>query len=211
MLTINWHGEDLTLCPDHAVFWAAGNTLFVADPHFGKAASFRRVGIPVPEETTAADCARLTCLIETVSAHTLVILGDFLHSEMGRLSVVKAILEEWRSGHLDLRIHLVRGNHDVSAGDPWPELEIECHDEPWVFGPWSCRHEADENAAGLQLSGHVHPSISFAGARVSCFWKRERQLVLPAFGSFTGTHAVKPSAGEEVYGSDGQAVLRIPS
>ena len=45
-------GEELELLPDHAVHWRRASTLFVADPHFGKAATFRAAGIFVPEETT---------------------------------------------------------------------------------------------------------------------------------------------------------------
>ena len=181
------------LCPDRAVYWPAGSALFIADPHFGKAATFRQVGLPVPEQTTVEDCARLNRLLDQTKAEILVILGDFLHSDLGRVSVVKDQLCEWRSGHTNLNIHLIRGNHDVGAGDPWPELGIECHDEPWRHGPWHCRHEVDEGTKGPQLAGHLHPSVSVAGERVACFCKRESHLILPAFGSFTGTHSVRPT------------------
>jgi len=45
-------GEKLVLLAERAVFWPAKKALFVADFHLGKAASFRRAGIPLPSGTT---------------------------------------------------------------------------------------------------------------------------------------------------------------
>jgi hypothetical protein len=35
-------GEKLGLFAERAIYWPARSTLLVADPHFGKAATFRR-------------------------------------------------------------------------------------------------------------------------------------------------------------------------
>ena len=48
-------GTALWLLPQRAVWWPAARTAFVADVHFGKAATFRRAGQPVPHGTTAAN------------------------------------------------------------------------------------------------------------------------------------------------------------
>ena len=45
-------GETLLLFPERAALLAQTQTLLVADPHFGKAATFRSSGIPVPAGTT---------------------------------------------------------------------------------------------------------------------------------------------------------------
>lgn len=208
-LAIDWAGERLVLCPDSAVYWPKEKTLFVADPHFGKAAAFRRLGLAVPEMGTEHDCQRLETLLTDTDSRRLVILGDFLHSLSGRTDPVRRSLGAWRTRNATVGIHLVRGNHDVHAGDPWPELEIECHSEPWAVGPWQCRHEPSATG-GFVLAGHVHPSISVAGRRASCFWRSERQLILPAFGSFTGTHSVSPERGDEIFATDGTEVIKIP-
>ena len=49
-----YHGMDmnLTYLLSRAVFWNEQKTIFIADPHFGKASSFQYYGIPVPEENT---------------------------------------------------------------------------------------------------------------------------------------------------------------
>jgi uncharacterized protein len=46
MLTIA--GEDVLLLPERALFWPRACALVVADVHWGKAASFRAAGIPIP-------------------------------------------------------------------------------------------------------------------------------------------------------------------
>ena len=74
-IDIVWQGEKLHLLARKGIFWPKEKTLFVADPHFGKAATFRKVGIPVSEHTTEDDCNRLLQMIESTEANKLVFLG----------------------------------------------------------------------------------------------------------------------------------------
>ena len=50
-LEINVASERLWLLPDRAAYWPRTKTLLIADAHLGKAAAFRRAGIPVPSGT----------------------------------------------------------------------------------------------------------------------------------------------------------------
>ena len=129
-VSIEWQGESLDLLPDRAVYWPKEKILYIADTHFGKAATFRKVGIPVSEHTTAEDCERLSKLVEGTGAEKLIILGDFLHARAGRAQPVRNQLFDWRDQHKQLSIVLIRGNHDNQSGDPWPELDIECMPDP---------------------------------------------------------------------------------
>ena len=52
-------GETLVLLPERAAYWPARKSLFVADFHLGKAATFRRAGIPLPSGTTSENVERL--------------------------------------------------------------------------------------------------------------------------------------------------------
>jgi metallophosphoesterase superfamily enzyme len=52
----------------------------VADAHFGKAVSFRKLGVPVPRGTTAETLAKLGRALADTGAAQVVFLGDFLHS-----------------------------------------------------------------------------------------------------------------------------------
>ena len=48
MLRIRLAGQDALLHPSGALCLCAHETLLVADAHFGKAVSFRKLGVPVP-------------------------------------------------------------------------------------------------------------------------------------------------------------------
>lgn len=73
-------GESVELMAEKALWWPAARTLFIADLHLGKAASFRALGQPVPSGTTQDNLDRLSALIDRHAAARLVFLGDFLHA-----------------------------------------------------------------------------------------------------------------------------------
>src|SRR5262245_15294817 len=99
-------GETLTLLPEKAAYWAARETLFIADPHFGKAATFRLAGLFVPRGTTQLALRRIDTLLEQTGATRLVFLGDFLHHRRGRSEQVLSELAEWRGRHAGLHVLL---------------------------------------------------------------------------------------------------------
>lgn len=215
-LPMHLAGEELWLLPGRALWWPRLQTLAVADVHFGKGASFRAAGVPVPAGTTAANLSSLNQLIaETRLAH-LLFLGDMFHSRTGREAATPA-LRSWRHAHPDLRITLVRGNHERHAGDPEPKLEIELVDEPFQVGPIQFGHHphwSRPGSEGLLIAGHLHPVFEFAHGRerlrLPCFWLRNNCLVLPAFGDFTGGHAMKRGAGDRVFLVSREAVHAVP-
>ncbi len=207
-------GEALELLPDHAVHWRVASTLFVADPHFGKAATFRAAGIFVPEETTAMTLARLDALLHVTNAHRLVFLGDFLHAREGRQADTMRAIGEWRAGHSSVAMLLVRGNHDRRAGDPPDSLEIECVNGPRIEGPFALAHHPTKVAGAYVLAGHVHPGARLYGvgrerARISCFWFGRDCAVLPAFGEFTGLADIEAEAGDRVWVTTGEEVIAV--
>ncbi|RZJ01022.1 MAG: DEAD/DEAH box helicase, partial [Haliea sp.] len=51
MLRIELAGAPVVLHPSGAAFLPADETLLIADAHFGKAVSFRQLGVPVPRGT----------------------------------------------------------------------------------------------------------------------------------------------------------------
>lgn len=202
-------GEELELLAGRALWWPRGSTLFLADMHLGKAATFRSLGIPVPEATTPADIARLGAMIDRFNPARVVILGDLLHAAAGRCSEVVSAFERWRE-RCDIPMLLVRGNHDAHAGDPPPEWRIECVDAPIARGPFVLAHEPCEDPRGLVLCGHLHPAARLVGRsdsmRVACFWLRRCSLVLPAFGSFTGMRVVRPAPGDRVFAAGSEVI-----
>ncbi|NNM27435.1 MAG: ligase-associated DNA damage response endonuclease PdeM [Phycisphaerales bacterium] len=148
MIGIEWAGERLELSAERALLWPARRTLLIADVHLGKPAAFRAAGVPVPEETTQRDLTRLGGLLTTTGAERVIVLGDLLHARAGRTPVVVNTVTAWRARHRQADIVLVRGNHDLHAGDPPEAWEVRCVDEPWGVGGMRLCHrlEADTDA-----------------------------------------------------------------
>jgi uncharacterized protein len=196
-------GERVWLMGEKALYWPGASTLFVADVHLGKAATFRRAGIAIPPGSNRESLDRLSQALESTKAERLVILGDLLHSATARNPDTMASLSAFRARHRQVTMQLIRGNHDDRSGDPPTELSIECLDPPHCQGPFALCHEPTAVANGYVLAGHVHPGLRLKGgvdsARVACFWLGERCAVLPAFGAFTGTWIVTPQAGDRLY------------
>ncbi|HEX5633869.1 MAG TPA: metallophosphoesterase, partial [Gemmatimonadales bacterium] len=150
--TLEVAGESLVLLAERALHWPARDMLLVADLHLGKAATFRAMGIPIPRGSTTDDLARLDRALARTGARELVVLGDLYHARAGREArSTMALLAAWRGRRPDLAIRLVRGNHDVGAGDPHAELDVRCVDEPWTEGPFTMRHHPQE-AEGYVLA-----------------------------------------------------------
>ena len=192
------------LLPERAVYWPRTQTLFIADPHFGKTATFRAHAIPLPEGDMAADLARLTQALQRTAAKQLIVLGDLLHAARGRDETVLNTFMTWRAQHMDLRIFLVRGNHDRSAGDPPEDWGIQIVNGPTPGPYFVLSHEPLEPETGYALAGHIHPAVQLTGKgrqslKLPCFWFGAHCGVLPAFADFTGGALIKPQVGDQIF------------
>lgn len=217
-LTVWLHPSGVAFLPEHA-------TLLVADMHLGKAASFRRLGVPVPAGSTATTLQALGDALASLGGtpvQHLVFLGDLLHAARGRSPALSQVVEQaltaWRGKCPGLRVHLVRGNHDRAAGDPPSEWAIELQTEPWLMGPWALCHEPQPVTGAYTLAGHWHPCIGLRGGarerlRLPCFWFGDTAHhavgVLPAFGDFTGMHPIQRRLGDRVWAVADEAVREV--
>ncbi|MFK7960199.1 MAG: ligase-associated DNA damage response endonuclease PdeM [Phycisphaerales bacterium] len=222
---VSWHGHPLELHPEGAV--VRERVAWVADTHFGKPASFRRLGVPVPDGGDDADAARLTGLLHRTGVTQLVILGDLLHDAASQTPETIESLRSWRARHPNVDVVLVRGNHDLKAGDPPDAVGIRCVDPPFtVAGVAGLHHPPERRAAGtdadagvgagpsLFFAGHLHPVAILHGAarrreRCRCFHVRPDGIVLPAFGSFTGGMVIRPRRGDRVFAVGPGAVVEV--
>jgi len=186
-LRVDAAGEVLWLLADGAVWWPAGQTLFVADLHLGKGAAFRAQGQAVPAGSSARTLARLQELVRAHDATRLVVLGDFWHGAEGLtlplLNAVAAFAER-------VPTVLVLGNHDRRIHPPG--LPLQAVNGVLPLGPLTAAHEPPPvGSPGFTLAGHWHPAVSIgsrAGDRLRrpCFVRYPHGLVLPAFGWLTG-------------------------
>lgn len=208
-------GEVLTLTSERAIWWERTETLLVADLHWGKADLFRAASVPVPTGSTEDDLLRLERLVHRLGAKRLVILGDLLHGRASKSSQMLQAAAEWRERLADLEITLVRGNHDVAAGNVPVSWRMTVVEAPWRMGPFLLCHHPDRCDDGYVLAGHLHPAVVLTGPggareKLACFWFGAELGVLPAFGRFTGNAVVSPGADDDLFVvGDGQ-VLRVP-
>ena len=206
-------GETLELCPERAVYWPRAATVLVADLHFGKAASFRALGVRVPRGTTGDALARLDTLINRLAPTRVVFLGDFFHAREGRNAETFDALAAWRTSHASIEMQLVRGNHDRRAGDPPSEVGIACVDGPLLEAPFALAHHPRAVSGSYVLAGHVHPCAVLVGAgrqreRLPCFHFTRDVGVLPSFGEFTGCMEIEPADQDRVWVvAEGRVVL----
>jgi DNA ligase-associated metallophosphoesterase len=201
-------GATFWLLPGRAAFWIEASTLLVADAHLGKAAAFRRAGIPVPQGTTESNLSRLSALVTTCGAQRIVFLGDLVHDAAARRAA-SAAFERWRTQYPKLDVILVRGNHDRRAGDPAPSWRIRVVAEPFIERGLALCHMHHRLEGLYAISGHIHPGVRLNGRgraslRLPCFLFTETHAVLPAFGDFTGLADVFPGPADRVFVDTGR-------
>ena len=207
-------GGSLQLLAQRAAFLPDHGMLLVADAHVGKATSFRRWGVPVPEATTDDTLRRLDELVTLTGATQVVFLGDLLHSARGRASATLAAFKHWRYGHAAIDLILVRGNHDDRAGDPPSDWHVSCVDEPMHVDGLALSHHPEPVEGAYVLAGHRHPCAWVGGRahdrlRLPCFHLGAQVGVLPAFGAFTGMHPVRTAPGDRVFVTTGDEVRAL--
>jgi DNA ligase-associated metallophosphoesterase len=194
--TIDLGDGPLQLLPERAVWRPRERTLFAADLHLGKAAAFRAFGAPAPTGASEETLRRLGALIDEMAPERLVILGDFVHASPSMTKGLAVSLAEWRRQRAAIDCVVVLGNHDRRAGAWLQGCGFAIANAPAHFAGCECRHfpleEADALGSGpTTLAGHLHPMTRLYGPgrdslRLPCFVVSGRQVVLPAFGEFTG-------------------------
>ena len=208
------HDEDVFLAPERALDWRRRRTLLVADAHFGKGASYRAHGMPVPAGTTADNLRRLDAAIDRHGAERVIFLGDFMHDAHGHNPLTLAALRAWRVRRSQLAIALVGGNHDARAGQLPADLRIDDLPEGWREDGFALCHHPQLVDGAYALAGHLHPSWRLAtrrdGVRLPCFWFGARLGVLPAFGDFTGAMQIAAAPGDAICVVTPERVFGVP-
>ena len=215
--TVEIGGARLHLLAGKAAWWPAERTLLIADAHIGKAVSYRRLGVPVPEATTGGNLNALDALLAQHDAKRIVFLGDLLHSRHAHDRDTLAAVAAWRAQRCELELVLVRGNHDDRAGDPPPSWGVHCVDEPLTLPSAPqlalCHHPQPRPSAYV-LAGHLHPCITVGRGidrlRLPCFHFNGAVGVLPAFGAFTGMHPIERAPADRVFVVADNAVHELP-
>ncbi len=180
--------EKLIFTNQRALFWEKNNSLIISDLHLGKTAYFRKNGIPVPSDILEDDLERLDELIQHFEAKELLVVGDFLHA--GKNTDFE-LFEIWRKHKLELKITVIKGNHDLRHASFLSNLNIVIIEDFLFKKPFTFIHIPENTDTHFSISGHLHPGVMVKlekrkSVRLPCFRIAENQIILPAFSKFTG-------------------------
>src|SRR5262245_3333064 len=209
-LPLVWHGLDLQLDLDGALYWAEERLLVAADLHLEKGTSYASsAGRLLPPYDSAQTVARLERLVDTYRPLRVVALGDSFHDRRGaaRLDAEVATRIRMLSDRVDwIWIH---GNHD-----PQPPKQLGGRGAVEIaIGPLAFRHDAHDErpGAGGEVIGHYHPvaSVSTRGRsfRRRCFAIGRDRLLLPAFGAYAGGLNVREAAIRRLLDAEARVAL----
>ncbi|MCW3117426.1 MAG: pdeM [Chitinophagaceae bacterium] len=197
-------GTSFWLSSERCVYWETEKTLIISDLHFGKTGHFRKAGIPVPQHVYKEDLQRLVSQVQYFQPQQLVIVGDLFHSNE---NMEMELFKKWRNDLAQLKIQLVKGNHDILQDSWYHKSEIITYREQLQIGNFMFTHDITNSSfetGNYYFSGHIHPGISMKGIgkqslRFPCFYFTETYCVLPAFSRFTGTFGIHPKSSENIF------------
>ena len=197
------------LHPSGALFWEDEKILFISDVHLGKVTHFRKYGAAIPAGLVHKNFELLDAVMTYFRPARLCFLGDLFHSN---LNSEWQFFENWISKY-STWIWLVTGNHDIISPLKFESLGIFLNDEIRLQD-FLLTHHPRIQKGYFNISGHIHPAVRLKGRgrqslRLPCFFKSTDQLILPAFGKFTGTHVVPVTKNDEVYACTKTEVLKI--
>lgn len=208
-------GNHLLLSADRTIFWEEQKALILSDLHLGKSGHFRKHGIGIPQDVFKEDLQRLIASIQLHKPEKIIIVGDMFHSHANK---ELGLFLKWRNDLPAVEFHLVIGNHDILSLKWYKEAALQLHYNEWEIGDFIFTHDINDvttvNREKFYFSGHIHPCIQLRGlgkqfVQVPCFYFNQQFAVLPAFGKFTGTYALKIKDDDNVYALAGDRVLKV--
>lgn len=168
-----------------ALWWPAEKALLVADLHLEKLSSYAKRGSLLPPYDTSLTLKGLSDDIDRTGATEVISLGDSFHRDEGTGTLLDA--DKLRLMALMGKAHWtwISGNHDPSphllGGTCVPALER---------GGLTLSHHPKRGTLGL-VAGHLHPAARVLAdgrsVRRACFVHDGTLMILPAYGSSTGT------------------------
>lgn len=192
------------------LFWQERSALIISDVHLGKISHFRKFGAAVPQKAVAQNFVAMNEAIVFFKPKVIVFLGDLFHSS---INLEWELFEKWVAT-IQAKIILVSGNHDIISPLRYVNLGVKVSQE-LLWDGFLLTHHPEEREGFFNFSGHIHPAIRLHGpgrqsVRLRCFFKTKNQMILPAFGEFTGNHTLEATTDCEAYALLGDTVLQVP-
>ena len=206
---IQIRNQNFTLHPSGTLFWQDRSVLLISDVHLGKVSHFRKFGAAVPQNVVQKNFELMDEALEYFDPKVICFLGDLFHSALNK---EWNLFEKWVAKK-SMEIILVAGNHDIISPLKYEDLGIRVVSEV-EWDDFLLTHHPEERTGFFNFSGHIHPAIRLRGKgrqslRLPCFFKSERQLILPAFGKFTGTFVLEPQKNDEVFAIVEDEIMKI--
>ena len=208
-LSISINNHDFVLHCSGALYWVQRRMLLISDAHLGKVSHFRKYGSAIPGGAIHKNFLKLDSALNYFEPESICFLGDLFHSELNN---------EWQLFHdwverTNLPIVLVAGNHDIINPKKYHDINIQIVSE-WVLDGFLLTHYPEEREELFTLCGHIHPAVELRGKgrqflKLPCFFRSSSQMILPAFGEFTGTYVLEPAEGDKVYAITKDVVVEV--
>ena len=203
------YNQNFTLHCSGAIFWNDKNTLLIADVHLGKVTHFRKNGFAIPNEALHQNFDKLMEVVAYFKATKILFLGDLFHSTKNS---EWDLFVKW-SQNCGCELVLIAGNHDIIKPYNYQELGVKVVDE-LIIDNFMLTHHPTESADYFNFSGHIHPGITLKGLgrsrmKLPCFFQRKNQIILPAFGAFTGLGIIQPQEGDVIYAIAGLEIVLV--
>ncbi len=200
------HNQTLWLSPARCIYWQEEKALILSDLHFAKTGHFRKSGIAIPQSVFKEDLQRLIQQVQYFGPEQLIVVGDFFHSTANK---ELELFLRWRNDFNQLRIKLIKGNHDILKKDWYSVASISVAENQYSVSNFCFVHDmqyACDSTSKIDyyFSGHIHPCVTLNGLgkqslKFPCFYFTPKYAVLPAFGRFTGTAGIAPKPQDSVF------------
>jgi DNA ligase-associated metallophosphoesterase len=180
-------GETAKVDRRGALYFASHRLLVVSDLHLEKGSSFARRGMLIPPYDSAATLALLAVVIAEYDPAAVVSLGDSFHDTDGANRLHPSCRAELEALMAGRDWFWIAGNHDPDLpanlpGDAVRELAV---------GALTFRHEPSKATAPGEVAGHLHPCARIVqrgrSVRRRCFATDGSRMIMPAFGTYTGS------------------------
>ena len=181
-----------------AIYWEDTSSLILSDVHVGKLNHFQKNGIAIPSDGSRNNLINIKSLVNEDDPDQVYILGDLFHSSYNK---------EWDDwlvyfSKSNTKFALILGNHDQNDSKKLWNSNITVVDQ-LTKGPFLFTHYPQHEIDQFNICGHVHPAVKLRGLgrqymKLNCFYISDNQLILPAFGIFTGSHILKPNKTDHV-------------
>lgn len=206
---IKIHRQNFSLHSSGAMFWEEQKMLLISDVHLGKISHFRKYGSAVPQKAIAENFERLSRVVDKFQPEKIFFLGDLFHSSQ---NLEWDLFENWMQD-ISAQVTLVVGNHDIISELKYEALGIGICSE-FVLEDLLFTHHPEERDQLFNICGHLHPGYKLRGkgrqsVALPCFHKMEKQIVMPAFGEFTGNFWISPAAEDQIFAITKKEVILV--